>query len=242
MPKVSGSARLLRLWDLLVYLDKSAYTPVEKLAAEFGVSVKQINEDLELLAGIETPDNIGFYLVDLDLDALEDEGLVKLSLQAPARIPVQIADDDVIPLIAGLKAIISSEFAQSDQGRAEVARHALEKLSKISGNKSEALDIKLPQAPNVEVAKQVTAAIANGQQLQIEYVNSDDILTTRIVDPAVVVTQNRYVYLRAWCHNRNKERAFRIDRILRATPGEKACPEHLATLSKNADVAAEAAT
>jgi len=239
MPKLSKGARLLRMWDLLVYLDKSADITLEQLAVEFGTPEKQLRADLELLAGVETPDNIGFYLVDLDYDALEDEGVVRLSLKSPAHIPVQFADDDIIPLIAGLKAIGESTFVQNDPKRAAVVQSALEKLTQVSGSKATAIDIKLPDATNTALAQQIADAIATHKQLVIKYVNSDDVVTTRVVDPAVVVMQNRYAYLRAWCHQRNEERAFRIDRILSATLARAACPEHLAAITTNADVATE---
>jgi len=243
MPKVAGTKRILRLWDLLVYLDKHPYLPLTKLAADFGETPKQLRKDLALLAGIETPDNVGFYLIDLDFDALDEEGLVKLTLTAPTRIPLQLNDEEVAPIIAGLKAIAETAYVQTDTSRKEVVQSAITKLAAKSGTGSDAVEVKIPTSANSQVANIIAAAIANQQQLNIEYVNHDDVVTTRIVDPAVIVTQNRHAYLRAWCHNRDKPRAFRIDRILSATPqANQAHPDHLTAISRDADIGKETAT
>ena len=241
MAKQSGSARLLELWDLLVYLDRHPFVPLAELAREFNKSQRKLRDDLMMLAGIETPGNIGFYLVDLDYDLLEDEGLVKLSLQDSGRIPVQIVEKQLMPIIAGLEAIATSGFVNDDPTRAEVIASALTKIAKVAGIEASSLDLKLPDAPNAAIAKAIASAINTAHQLEIEYVNSDDIVTDRIVDPAMIVMQNRYAYLRAWCHKRNEERAFRVDRILGAKPIGPACENHLAAIAPNADVAGETA-
>jgi len=246
MPKLAGTTRLLRLWDLLVYLDKHPYIPMEQLAQEFGVSARQLRRDLALLAGIETPDNIGFYLIDLDFDVLDDEGLVNLTLTTPPRIPLQLNTQEVAPIIAGLKAISQSAFVQTDAARAAVVNSTITKLAAKAVAGSDAVEVQIPAAANTQVATAIANAISAGQQLNIEYVNSDDVVTNRIIDPGVIVTQNRYAYLRAWCHNREEPRAFRLDRILTATtvgePPAAACPDHLAAISHNANIASETAT
>ena len=69
-PRTPGAERLLRLWGLLVFLSEHDAVAVSRLAAEFGVTPGQIRKDLLTLAGVETPGQLGFYLVDLDFDAL----------------------------------------------------------------------------------------------------------------------------------------------------------------------------
>ena len=248
MPKVASGERLLRLWGLLVYLANHPYVPLAQLAQEFDESPSQLRKDLALLAGIETPDNVGFYLIDLDFDALDDENLVNLTLADQARIPIQLPNHEIAPIIAGLNALSESAYVRTDPGRKQVIANAVTKLAAKVSSGSNAVEVQIPTAENSQVENVLAEAITNQQQLSIEYVNSDEVVTNRIVDPGVIVTQNRHAYLRAWCHSRDEPRAFRLDRILSATPlgsppkRQPACKQHLAAISRNADIATETAT
>ncbi len=47
----------------------------------------------------------------------------------------------------------------------------------------------------------------------IKYVDADGSLTERWITPKQVMGLKDYVYLQAYCHLRNDERSFRLDRI-----------------------------
>jgi DNA polymerase-3 subunit epsilon len=56
-------------------------------------------------------------------------------------------------------------------------------------------------------------ALTNGLSLEIRYVSAGLDVSVRRVDPLAVVPNRDYLYLRAYCHLRQDERTFRLDRI-----------------------------
>jgi hypothetical protein len=64
----------------------------------------------------------------------------------------------------------------------------------------------------------IEQAIRDKSALRIVYLKPNDEKSTRVVDPIKVGTMKyndaTFIGMRAFCHNRNEERTFRIDRIL----------------------------
>ena len=59
----------------------------------------------------------------------------------------------------------------------------------------------------------LSEALTNGLSLEIHYVSASLEVSRRRVDPVAVVPNRDYLYLRAYCHLRQDERTFRLDRI-----------------------------
>jgi len=57
-------------------------------------------------------------------------------------------------------------------------------------------------------------AVHSGRRLQITYVDADGERTQRWITPIQVLGLSDYIYLRAFCHLRQAERSFRLDRIV----------------------------
>jgi DNA polymerase III epsilon subunit family exonuclease len=67
----------------------------------------------------------------------------------------------------------------------------------------------------------ITEALAARRRLQVRYVSAHQVETVREVEPLEIIPEGDYLYLRAFCHLRQDERTFRLDRIVEmATPGE----------------------
>jgi DNA polymerase-3 subunit epsilon len=60
----------------------------------------------------------------------------------------------------------------------------------------------------------LSEALANGLSLEIRYVSVGLEVSVRRIDPIAVVPNRDYLYLRAYCHLRQDERTFRLDRIM----------------------------
>ncbi|WP_182354897.1 helix-turn-helix transcriptional regulator [Flaviflexus huanghaiensis] len=65
--------------------------------------------------------------------------------------------------------------------------------------------------------KTVTTAMIEGRQVHLVYMSESSSLTTRVVDPLAVLSSNQGIILHAYCHLRDDERQFRLDRVLKAT-------------------------
>src|SRR5262249_7155314 len=57
-------------------------------------------------------------------------------------------------------------------------------------------------------------ALTNGLSLEIRYMSAGMDVSVRQVDPLAIVPNRDYLYLRAYCHLRQDERTFRLDRIV----------------------------
>jgi DNA polymerase III epsilon subunit family exonuclease len=78
-------------------------------------------------------------------------------------------------------------------------------------------------APNglAELPPLITEALAAKRRLQVRYVSAQEVETIREVEPLEIIPQGDYLYLRAFCHLRQDERTFRLDRIVEMiAPGE----------------------
>jgi len=73
-----------------------------------------------------------------------------------------------------------------------------------------------PAWPNdgIELPTELGEAIYSNKRMFIRYVANDGRESERWVTPKQVTGLNDYVYLQAYCHLRNEERSFRLDRIV----------------------------
>ncbi len=66
----------------------------------------------------------------------------------------------------------------------------------------------------IQLPTDLAEAVHSGRRMQITYVDSDGVRTTRWITPLQVMGLSDYIYLRAFCHLRQAERSFRLDRIV----------------------------
>ena len=66
----------------------------------------------------------------------------------------------------------------------------------------------------VYLPTELSEAIHSGKRLFIKYMDKDGETSERWVTPKDVIGLSDYIYLQAYCHTREAERTFRLDRIL----------------------------
>jgi DNA polymerase III subunit epsilon len=73
-----------------------------------------------------------------------------------------------------------------------------------------------PAWPNdgIRLPTEWNEAIQSGKRVQITYVDKNGERTTRWITPTQVIGLSDYIYLQAYCHLRNDERSFRLDRVV----------------------------
>ncbi|HEY5901960.1 MAG TPA: exonuclease domain-containing protein [Anaerolineales bacterium] len=73
-----------------------------------------------------------------------------------------------------------------------------------------------PAWPNddIQLPTELGEAIYRGRRMHITYVDADGERTRRWITPMQVLGLSDYIYLQAFCHLREAERSFRLDRIL----------------------------
>jgi DNA polymerase III subunit epsilon len=66
----------------------------------------------------------------------------------------------------------------------------------------------------VYLPTELSEAINSGKRLFIKYMNKDGDISQRWISPKQVIGLADYIYLQAYCHSREAERTFRLDRII----------------------------
>ena len=66
----------------------------------------------------------------------------------------------------------------------------------------------------VYLPTELSEAINSGRRLFIKYMDKDGEISERWITPREVIGLSDYIYLQAFCHTRNAERTFRLDRII----------------------------
>jgi proteasome accessory factor C len=220
-----ASDRLLRMLGMITYLDRHDDVSVEAIASQFGVSTRQVMEDIDTLWVTGTP---GYYPHDLiDFDAASyEQGVVRLTESRGMTRPLRLGAREAVVLVAALRAVDSALGDALDPERAAVLRSALAKLSAATGDAAAAVDVQLAVDAAPDVAAAVATALRHGRRLHLRYVNASDVTTERDVDPIRLVTDDERSYLLGWCLLVDGERLFRVDRVLTATVLDTPSADH----------------
>jgi len=207
--------RLLRLLGMVTYLDRHAGVPIEQVAEHFGVSTRQVVQDIDTLWVTGTPGYWPHDLIDFDA-ASYDEGVVRLVESRGMTRPLRLGTREAVALIAALRAMRAALAPGLDRARAAVLTSALDKLTAATGEAAAAVDVRLAVDGAPEVVTALGAALAGARRLRIGYVTAADVTSVREVDPIRLLTEDDHSYLLAWCLRAADERLFRVDRILSA--------------------------
>lgn len=207
--------RLVRLLGIVAYLDGAGPVPVGELARHFGVSERQVLEDVDALWVSGTPGYWPDDLIDFDADSIE-RGVVRLTEARGMTRPLRLGTREAVALVAALRAMRETGAVQADPERARVVESVLTKLTDATGEAAAALDVRLAPEGDPQVVSTIASALAAGHRLRIRYVTAADEASDREIDPVSLHTQDEHAYLLAWCHRAQGRRTFRVDRILDA--------------------------
>lgn len=219
----TAAEQVPRLLALSTWLRGQVETTVDEVAREFGVSIDQAREDVRLLTMCEVPGQVGFYLLDVDFDAL-DAGVIRPSLDnAPTR-PARFSPDEAVTLLVGLRVLAETSTGQT----AAVIESARRKIAAAAGDHAAVADrFHLSVASgSPEVREAVARALAEHRSLALDYVDAQGRATQRTVDGLTTRVVDGYHYLEAWDLDRADRRSFRMDRIRAAAVLTRVALDH----------------
>ena len=217
-----------RLLALVPYIQARREVPLDEAAAEFGVKPAQIIKDLNVLWFCGLPGLGMGDLIEVDMDALEGEGVIRVSNADYLTRPLRLDSSEASALIVALRAL---REGSSDDVRPIVDR-TLNKLEAAAGDGAAVaaqVDIRMPEQAGAlnELRERLTRAVDQQRQVRLDYyVPTRDQSTERVVDPLRVVTAEGNAYLEAWCHVAEDQRLFRLDRISSAVVLEEPVEDH----------------
>jgi proteasome accessory factor C len=201
-----------RLLRLVPYLHGREQVSLDDAARVMGVPPEQLDKDLRVLFLCGLPGGFPDDLIDVDLDALEGEGVIRVSNVDYLARPLRLTPSEATAIIVALRALRASASADTR----DVVDRTLGKLEAAAAGSPLVDPGEVPST--LALRADLEKAIARGRQVQITYyVPARDEESERVVDPHAVVSHHNVDYLDAWCHSAEAPRLFRLDRIHQAT-------------------------
>lgn len=208
---MTSQAQVRRLLSLVPYLREHDGVAMVDVARDFGISVRTLREDLNVLWMCGLPGLSPGDLIDIDMDAVEGEGVIHLSNADYLTRPLRLAADEALALVLALRTL--REVAGPGE-RAAIDR-ALLKLEAASGapHTPDQASVNVTAARE-EISGRINEGLRRGLRLDLTYdVASRAETTRRMVDPLRVFVLEGYGYLEAWCYSAHGLRTFRLDRV-----------------------------
>jgi proteasome accessory factor C len=213
---VSGAReQVSRLLALVPYIQARSEVSLEQAATDFGVRPEQIAKDLNVLWFCGLPGLGMGDLIDVDMEALEGEGVIRVSNADYLSRPLRLDSSEASALIVALRALREG----SDDDVRPIVDRTLRKLEAAAGDGAAVaaqVEIRVPEQQSRvdELRERLTGAVTQKRQVKLDYyVPTRDESTARVVDPLRVVSADGNTYLDAYCHLAEDQRLFRLDRI-----------------------------
>ncbi len=208
---MTSQAQVRRLLSLVPYLREHDGAAMSDVAAAFGISTKTLREDLNVLWMCGMPGLSPGDLIEIDMDAVDGEGVIHLSNADYLTRPLRLAADEALALVLALRTL--KEVA--GPGERNAIDRALVKLEAAAGDTGATGQASVSvTAAREEVQARVNEGLLRRKRLDLTYdVASRAETTRRMVDPLRVFVLEGYGYLEAWCHSATALRTFRLDRI-----------------------------
>jgi proteasome accessory factor C len=201
----SALDRTARALDLIPYLLEHQGISIAELAQVFGVTEKQMNDDLILIHMCGLP---GYTPLEL-IEMYYEDGYVTVSDPQSLTKPRSMNRSEITSLLVSLDLLKSL--------RSDAIADEIEDL-KIKLRKCLSFEnpyVVVSDSKNSEIVEKLEEAIAKGNALKIVYLSgSKDESTERLILPLEIYQANSNTYLSAWCQSSKGDRTFRVDRIV----------------------------
>ena len=152
-------------------------------------------------------------MIDIDMEALDGEGVVKLSNADYLTRPLRLAPHEALALIVALRAL--REVSAPGRARGGRPRARQDRGGGGRGQRPGGRG-RPPRRPGRRRRSGPSSrrALRDGRQLDLTYyAPGRDETTERVVDPMRLVFFDGHGYLEGWCHRAEEVRMFRLDRI-----------------------------
>ena len=209
---VTSTERLQRLLALVPYVVSRKVVGLAETAVAFGVSERELVDDLNLLWCVELRAPDPYCPIDLSYEGGE---IVVSQAESIAR-PLRLAVDEASALLVALRMLAEVPGLED---RSAMSR-LIAKLETAAGEAASAsakvaVQVDVPDGDAEGVAAQVGAALAAGRRVHLRYyVPGRDEATERDVDPMRLLVVEGRPYLEGWCYRAEAVRLFRLDRVL----------------------------
>ncbi|GII78134.1 protein pafC [Sphaerisporangium rufum] len=206
---MSSADRLPRLLALVPYLMSHPGAQVPEVARLFGLTEKQLIDDLQLVWMCGLPGHTPGDLIDVSWDG----GEILIDNADTIARPLRLGVDEASALLVALRML--AELPEFEDGDA-LAR-VIAKLERAAGEGAAAVSsqVAVEHDPAPDAMATVREALRGGRRLSLSYyVPGRDEVTPRQVDPTRLVMADGRSYLEGWCYRAEGMRLFRLDRMM----------------------------
>ncbi len=212
----TSTTRLQRLLALVPYVVSRKAVGLAETAAAFGVSERELVDDLNLLWCVELRSPDPYCPIDLSYEG----GEIVVSQAESMDRPLRLAVDEASALLVALRML--AEIGQAGAGPGLDERQALNRtIAKLEAAAGEAavpstqVAIQVDKIAQQAVLGQLRDALARRRRVHMSYyVPGRDEATERDVDPMRLLIVEGRTYLEGWCRRAEAVRLFRLDRVL----------------------------
>ena len=201
-----AAARLHRLLSIVPWLYQQGSARVDEIAARVGATTEQVVRDLTVASMCGVPPYSSDTLYGFWVDP--EQGMVHVLTPTLLTTQVQLTARQA----AAVAVALSAESAIPG-GDTDVSKRLRAKLDAAVGDLP--VRIALEEPPLLD---DVRAAVERSERVDIEYVDLDDRVTKRAVDPLKLFFDRGSAYIITDDHLRGEERVFRVDRLLSVAP------------------------
>jgi proteasome accessory factor C len=206
----TATDRLQRLLALVPYVVSRKAVGMAETAAAFGISERQLVDDLNMLWCVELRSPDPYCPIDLSYEG----GEIVISEAESIDRPLRLGVDEASALLVALRMLAELP----GMGDRSALRRTIAKLEAAAGAAampSAQVAVQVDDGAGSAVLAEVTAALTGRRRLHLSYyVPGRDEATERDVDPMRLVMVDGRRYLEGWCRSADAVRLFRLDRIL----------------------------
>jgi proteasome accessory factor C len=208
----TATDRLQRLLALLPYVVSRNTVGLADTAAAFGVTERQLVDDLNLLWCVELRSPDPYCPIDLSYEG----GEIMVS-EAPTDRPLRLGVDEASALLVALRMLAEVPGLED---RSALSR-TIAKLEAAAGEAAVAsaqVAVQVDRPPGGHLLDQIRDALDRHRLIHLSYyVPGRDEATERDVDPMRLLVVEGRTYLEGWCRRAEAVRLFRLDRVLGLT-------------------------
>ena len=210
-PRVTPATdRLQRLLALVPYVVSRKVVGLADTAAAFGVSERELVDDLNMLWCVEIRSPDPYCPIDLSYEGGEIVVSEAESIDRPLRLGV----DEASALLVALR-MLAEISSLEDRSALSRTIAKLEAAAGEAGAVSAQVAVHVDDRGAGSAAAQIRGALDRGRRLHLSYyVPGRDEATERDVDPMRLLVVEGRTYLEGWCLRAEAVRLFRLDRVL----------------------------
>jgi proteasome accessory factor C len=205
---VTSAERLRRLLALVPYVAARRVVGLAETAATFGMTERELIDDLNLAWCVELRAPEPYCPIDLSYE----DGEISISQAESIARPLRLAADEASALLVALR-MLAEAGGDGDAVVRLIAK--IEAAAGAAGAVSSQVAIQIDHPNARGMAATLNAALAAGKRVHLRHYNPGrDEATERDVDPMRLMVAEGRTYLEGWCRRAEGVRLFRLDRVL----------------------------